>query len=111
MYYGLVWGVDSLRVKYAESGEIIRFSYRVVDPGKAAPLNDKKIDAFLFDEHARARLEIPLLEKVGQLRQTSTPVAGVSYWMGFSNKGRLVKPGDRVSVKIGQFHADGLLVE
>jgi len=29
----------------------------------------------------------------------------------FSNKGNLVKAGDRVNVMIGTFHADGLLVE
>src|SRR5215472_12588447 len=36
MYYQGVWGVDSLTVKYTESGELIRFSYRVIDPAKAA---------------------------------------------------------------------------
>ena len=40
-YYEGVWGVDSLTVKYTESGEMIRFSYRVLDAGKAAALNAK----------------------------------------------------------------------
>jgi hypothetical protein len=31
--------------------------------------------------------------------------------MAFSNKGNLVRPGERVNVIIGKFHADGLLVE
>ena len=39
------------------------------------------------------------------------PVAGKSYWMAFSNKGRLVKRGDRVTVVIGPFRADGLVVD
>jgi hypothetical protein len=47
MYYEGVWGVDSLTVKYTESGEIIRFSYRVLEPEKAAALNDKKVGAFV----------------------------------------------------------------
>jgi hypothetical protein len=51
------------------------------------------------------------LEKVGKLRQSSTPQAGKSYWMAFSNKVRLVKLGDHVSVVIGQFRADGLVVD
>src|SRR5262249_48910246 len=38
MYYSSVWGVDSLDVKWTESGEVIRFSYRVLDPAKAAVL-------------------------------------------------------------------------
>jgi GTP-binding protein EngB required for normal cell division len=110
-YYEGVWGVDSLAVKYTESGEMIRFSYRVLDPEKAATLNDKKIEPSLSDAQARVSLVVPKMEKIGQLRQSSTPVAGKSYWMAFSNSGRLVKPGHRVDVQIGNFHAEGLVVE
>ncbi|HST09948.1 MAG TPA: hypothetical protein VLL05_06210 [Terriglobales bacterium] len=110
-YYTLIWGVDSLRVKSVESGELIKFTYRVLDPDKAEVLNDKKSEPSLIDPQAGVRLEIPQLEKVGKLRQSSTPEAGKSYWMAFSNKGRIVKPGDHVDVVIGKFHADGLIVE
>ena len=110
-YYALVWGVDSLSVKYAESGEVIRFSYRVLDASKAKTLNDKKLAPSLIDPHAGVSLVVPILEKVGQLRQSSTPEPGRSYWMAFSNKGRLVKRGDHVDVVIGPFRAQGLLVE
>jgi hypothetical protein len=54
---------------------------------------------------------VPTLEKVGQLRQSSTPEAGKIYWMVFSNKGGHVKRGHRVSVVIGKFRVDNLLVE
>ena len=111
MYYQGVWGVDSLKVKYPESGEVIRFSYRVLDPDKAAALNDKKVEPSLIDPHAGVKLVVPQMEKVGKLRQSSTPIAGKSYWMAFSNSGRRVRPGDRVIVEIGNFHADGLVVE
>ena len=112
MYYEGVWGVDSLAVKWAESGEMIRFSWRVVDPQKAKPLNDKKSQPSLEDPQAGVSLVVPTLEKVGQLRQASENIeAGKSYWMAFSNKGRVVKKGDRVNVVIGHFRADGLVVE
>jgi hypothetical protein len=110
-YYGLVWGVDSLGVKSTESGEVIRFSYRVLDADKAKVLNDKKYEPSLIDLGAGVKLVIPELEKVGKLRQSATPEAGKVYWMAFSNKGRLVKRGDHVSVVIGQFRADGLVVD
>ena len=110
-YYGLVWGIDSLSVKWVESGELIRFSYQVVDAEKARLINDKKSEPFLVDPQAQVKLVIPSLEKVGQLRQSSTPITGKSYWMGFSNRGRLVKRGDRVTVQIGNFRAGGLVVE
>ena len=110
-YYELIWGVDSLAVKWTESGEVIRFTYRVLDAGKAKTLNDKKAEPALIDPQARVKLVVPSMEKVGQLRQSSTPQAGKSYWMAFSNKGRLVKRGDRVNVVIGQFRAEGLVVD
>lgn len=110
-YYALVWGVDSLVVKTAESGELVRFSYNVIDPSKAKLLNDRKIEPALFDSDARVKLVVPSLEKVGQLRQSNTPEAGKTYWMAFSNPHREVKRGDRVNIVIGQFHADGLVVE
>jgi hypothetical protein len=110
-YYGLVWGVESLSVKAVESGEIIRFSFHVIDADKAKTLNDKRVDPVLIAPEKGVKLVVPSLEQVGMLRQMSTPVEGKSYWMAFSNSGRLVRRGDRVNIVIGQFHADGLVVE
>ncbi|MBV8144196.1 MAG: hypothetical protein JO184_04245 [Gammaproteobacteria bacterium] len=110
-YYEGVWGIDSLTVKYTESGEMIRFSYRVLDAGKAAPLNDKQAQPSLTDPQAGVKLVVPQMEKIGQLRQSSTPIPGKQYWMAFSNSGRPVRPGHRVDVQIGSFHAEGLVVE
>jgi len=111
MYYRLVWGVDSLSVKWAESGEVIRFSYRILDADKAQPLQDKKFEPSLIDPQAGVSLVVPSLEQVGALRQSTDAEAGKSYWMAFSNKGRMVKRGDHVIVVIGQFRADGLVVD
>jgi hypothetical protein len=110
-YYRLIWGVDSLSVKWGESGEVIRFSYRVLDADKAKILNDKKFEPSLIDPQAGVKLVVPSMENVGQLRQSAPPENGKSYWMVFSNKGRLVKRGHHVAVVIGAFHADGLVVD
>ena len=110
-YYSLVWGVDSLTVKSVESGEIIRFTYRVIDADKAKSLNDKRNEPSLIDPGAGVKLAVPSLEKIGKLRQSSTPLAGKVYWMAFSNRGGHVKPGHHVDVVIGQFHAAGLVVQ
>jgi hypothetical protein len=110
-YYQLVWGVDSLSAKAVESGEIIRFTYRVLDAEKAMVLNDKKLEPSLIDPQAGVSLVVPSLEQVGILRQGSTPEAGKFYWMAFSNSGRRVKRGDHVDVVIGQFRAQGLVVD
>jgi hypothetical protein len=110
-YYEMLWGVDSFGAKVVESGEMVRFSYRVLDPEKADQLNDKRNQPALIDERANVKLSVPTLEKVGQLRQSSKPEAGKVYWMVFSNKERYVKRGDRVSVVIGKFRVDNIVVE
>jgi hypothetical protein len=110
-YYRLIWGVDDLAVKWGESGEVIRFSYRVLDAAKAKVLNDHKNEPSLIDPRAGVKLVVPSMENVGQLRQTAAPEDGKAYWIVFSNRGRLVKRGDHVNVVIGSFHADGLVVD
>ena len=110
-YYRVVWGVDSLAVKWVESGEVVRFTYRVVDATKAKILNDKMFEPSLIDPRAGVSLVVPSMEQVGKLRQSTDPEDGKSYWMAFSNKGRPVKRGDHVNVEIGQFQANGLVVD
>ncbi len=110
-FYAARWGVDKLKVSYTSSGNLIRFSYRVTEPGLAKPLADRGQTPYLLGTRTRAVLQVPVMEKVGPLRQAMTQEAGKEYWMTFSNKGNLVRPGDRVNVTIGSFHADGLLVE
>lgn len=110
-YYQSVWGIDNMLVRRTASGNLIRFSYRVTDPARAKALGDKHATPYLFGQRSHAMLHIPVMEKVGQLRQTGTAEAGKEYWMVFSNKGNLVRAGDRVNVIIGSFHADGVMVE
>ena len=111
MYYQGVWGVGELRVKETESGEMIRFNYRVLDPQKAVALNDKKAEPELIDSQAGVKLSVPQMEKIGKLRQSSTPKEGMTYWMAFANPTLVVKRGHRVDVVIGSFRANSLVVE
>jgi hypothetical protein len=110
-YYGSIWGVDHLKVSEIDSGELIRFNFRIVDPAKAQMLVDRNEHPYMYGVRSRALLRIPMLEKVGPLRQGGKAMAGHYYWMTFSNHGHLVRHGDRVDVLIGTFRANGLMVE
>jgi hypothetical protein len=110
-YYSLAFGIDQLSAKLAESGQLVRFSYRVTDASKAGALHDKASSPYLLDERMHAVLQVPVMEKVGPLRQAVAPEDGKSYWMVFSNKGSVVRAGHRVSVVIGQARIDGLVVQ
>jgi hypothetical protein len=110
-YFQAAWGVDRLKVSRVASGNLIRFTYRVTDAAQASPLSDRKATPVLYAQRAQAMLSVPVMEKIGALRQAGTLKTGQEYWVAFSNNGNLVRPGDKVSVIIGRFHADGLMVE
>jgi hypothetical protein len=111
MIYRRILGIDDLHIRSTASGSLIRFSYRIVDAEKAKPLNDKKFTPLLVDEKTGLALQVPVMEKVGQLRQVATPQNGREYWMAFSNKGRYVSPGNHVDIVVGKFRIRDLVVE
>ena len=110
-YYERDWGVDIVGVRLVTSGHMLEFRYRVLDADKAARVNKKQAHAFLIDEKSGARLTVPVMEKIGQLRQTAAPENNKTYWMVFGNEGKIVRPGDKVDISIGEFHLHGLPVE
>jgi hypothetical protein len=110
-YYAMKWGVDELTAKLTESSQLVRFTYRVTDPKKAASLQDHAAAPSMLDARARVALQVPTMEKVGPLRQQMAAQSGKIYWIAFSNKGFPVKTGDQVSVVIGPFRVDGLIVQ
>lgn len=111
LYYKRNWGVEVIGVKTVSSGYMLAFKYLIVDAEKAKLLNDRKTRAFLRDEASGTVLSVPAMEKVGELRPGATPEAGRAYFMIFGNPGRLVKPGNRVSVVAGGLSIDGMIVE
>jgi hypothetical protein len=105
------WGVDIEGVRLVSSGYMLAFRYRVLDAEKAKLLNEKTTRPYLIDEATGIRMSVPAMEKVGELRQSTEPEAGRSYFIVFGNPGKTVKPGNRVSVVIGSFQVDGVLVQ
>jgi hypothetical protein len=110
-FYKRNWGVDIVGVHLVSSGHMLEFRYRVLDAAKAAHVNNKKDNPFLIDEKTGTRLTVPVMEKIGQLRQTAEPKNDTTYWMIFANEGKIVRPGDKVDISIGNFHLRGLAVD
>jgi hypothetical protein len=105
------WGVEIESVRLTAADNMVDFRYRVVDPEKARPLMAKVVTAYLMDDASGAKFGVPT-GKIGSLRQKSnTPRAGAVFAVIFNNPGRLVKKGSRVTVVIGDFKAEGLVVE
>lgn len=94
----------------ASGGYVIDVRCLVTEPEKAAPLLRPETRPYLIVEKTGQRLYVPTTPKVGSLRQTTQePVQGRAYFMLFGNPGRLVKPGDAVTLVIGDQRAEGLV--
>jgi hypothetical protein len=106
-----LWGIDDVHVRSTASGSLVQFSYRVVNADKAKILNSKDATPYLVDEQHGLALQVPVMEQVGQLRQVAAPQNGRDYWMAFSNKGRYLKPGNHVTLLVGNLRINGLVVE
>jgi len=111
LYYKRNWGVEIIGVKPVSSGLMLAFRYRVLDPAKAKVLNDRHSKAYLRDEASGTVLAVPAMENVGELRSGSAPELDRIYFMIFGNPGKLVKSGSRVSIIVGDFHVDGVIVD
>jgi len=110
-YFERAWGIDIVGVRLTASNWMLEFKYRVVDPKKAKSLLSRKAKPYLTDEASGAKLAVPAMENIGELRQAAEPEAGRTYYILFGNADRVVKQGNRVTVDIGDLHADGIVVE
>jgi len=106
------WGIQVTSLHLSANGYMVDFRYKVVDPEKAATLGDPKAKPYLVDQATGARLLVPRSPKVGPLRQsTENLTAGKVYFTLFSNRNKAVKAGSKVTVVIGDFRAENLVVQ
>jgi hypothetical protein len=106
------WGVQVVSLRLTAADHMIDFRYRVVDPQKATPLLNRRIKPHLIEEETGARMEVPRYSKLGPARQISdNPTTDRVYTMIFGNTGKIVKPGSRVTIVIGEIRLENLTVE
>lgn len=105
------WGVEVASIRLTANDHMIDYRYKVVDAAKAVDLFKRKIKPQLIHQETGKVLVVPDTAKVGPLRNSNTPLEGRIYWMFFGNAGNLVKAGDKVTVLIGDFRVEDLVVE
>lgn len=104
------WGIELTALRMTAANRMIDFRYRVIDAEKATPLFKRQTKPYLIHAESGNVLAVPNTAKIGSLRNSNTPKQGKIYWMFFGNNG-VVKTGDKVSVVIGDFRADDLVVQ
>jgi len=90
---------------------MLDFRYRVVDPEKAQSLFKRQTKPYLIDQETGARLIVPSPATTGPLRSSNTPKLDRTYFMFFANPGGFIKPGKQITVVIGDFRAENLVVQ
>ena len=104
------WGIEIVDVHPTAKGRMLIFRYRVLEPEKAQPLMKKDAEACLIDQASGKKCITPTMEKVGTLRSRSQEaIKGRTYFTLFANNAG-VKSGARVTVVIGDFRAEDLVV-
>ena len=106
------WGIQVTSLRMSANGYMVDFRYKVMDPEKASALGDPEAKPYIVDQATGAKLLVPRSPKVGPLRQSAERLtAGKVYFALFSNRGKVVKAGSTVTVVIGAFKAENLVVE
>jgi hypothetical protein len=108
---GQDWGIEITRVGLTAAGHMIDFRYKVLDAEKATPLFKRETKPYLTDQASGRTLAVPVTGKVGPLRNSNMPQDGRIYWMFFGNTGQWVKRGAKVTLQIGDFRVENLVVE
>jgi hypothetical protein len=107
-----LWGIEVTGLHMSAKGRMIDFRYRVLDPDKAVLLVDRTVKPTLTDLATGTVLRVPSFPKTGSMRQTAARLeTGRIYFMLFANTGMPVKSGSRVTVTVGDFKAENLVVE
>jgi hypothetical protein len=105
------WGIEITSIRLTAHNHMIDYRYRVLDADKATDLFKRQIKPHLIHQKTGKVLAVPETAKLGPLRNSNIPKDGKIYWMFFGNAGGLVQSGDQVTVVIGEFRVEDLVVE
>jgi hypothetical protein len=105
------WGIKPLTIRQTADGYMLDFRYRIIEAEKASPLFSPTIKPLLIDEDTGAVMTVPNVPKVGSMRSTRKPLKDRNYFMLFANPQKHIKPGHQVTVVIGDYRAEHLVVE
>jgi hypothetical protein len=105
------WGIKLLHLRLTAGGHLLDLRYKVIDPAKAGEILKKKSKAYLTDQKTGKTVTVPIT-KAGPMRQTTlNPQANRIYFTLFTNSGGLLKEGSKVTVTMGEFKMENVVVE
>lgn len=105
-------GIRVVGVRPTAEGRMLNFRYKIIDAEKAASIISPMNKPYLIDQKTGTKFGVPNLPKVGALKQRGKKAyEDRIYFVLFANPGQMIKPGDSVTVVIGDFRKEDILVE
>lgn len=106
------FGVKVTGLHTTAGGYMLDFRYKVVDAAKAAALVAPKVSPYVFDPATGSTFIVPSSPKVGSLKPHAGDKLqpGKQYFSIFSNPGKRIQPGQKVTLVIGEFRIDQVIV-
>jgi hypothetical protein len=102
--------IESLRL--TASDYMLDMRYRVIDPEKAALILNRKEHPRIEVQRSGAILGVPVSYKLGPIRQTTLdPNPDRIYFTFFANPGHHVQRGDTVTLLLGDYRAENIVVQ
>ncbi|PLX45491.1 MAG: hypothetical protein C0609_03050 [Deltaproteobacteria bacterium] len=105
------WGIEIQALRISAEGFMLDFRFKVVDPEKAAMLFSREYPPILNHQRSGAKLAVPNTAKAGPMRSTYPPKKGRVYFMLFGNANQVVQQGDKVTIVVGDFRLEDIVVE
>jgi len=105
------WGIRVQGIRRSAGGYMLDFRYILTDKSKAAPLFDRAVKPHLIDQASGAKMLVPNPPKVGPMRTANKMLEGRGYFIIFGNPGQFIKPGNKVTIVIGEVRLTDLVVE
>ena len=111
------WGIEVVYLGLTSAGYMVDFRYRVVDPERARVVTESEEKPLLVDLESDGEFRVPVAPKLGELRKRThrkgaRPLRpGQILYMLFANPGRQLRKGQVLSVKMGDFEAEGIALQ
>ncbi|MBN2432021.1 MAG: hypothetical protein JXQ27_11115 [Acidobacteria bacterium] len=108
-------GIEVVGIRSTAAGYMLDFRYKVLDPAKAASLFKDGMKPYLIDQGSDVHVGVPAPAKVGALRTSyrsfGEVTPGQQCFIIFANPARYIKPGNKVTVVLGDVQITDLIVQ
>jgi len=105
------WGIEIQSLRISAEGFMLDFRFKVNDPEKAAMLFSREYPPIMQHQRSGAKLAVPTTAKAGPMRSTYPPKKDRVYFMLFGNANQVVQHGDKVTIVVGDFKLEDMVVE